>query len=199
MNLVDYPQPIYLPQGVTKEINVFYTDPNDRNNRINGYNMQDPVAVTDWAAYQYQTASGTNYSNDIDVTVVADYRSNYVHYYLLANSANCWLTTLKARGLGIYKYQPSETFVGITGSASSYGLQELQIDQKYQTSLNPGLREAEAILAIEREPRVKGNVVHFLANQSSKNMSAFLTLGMVTWFITKMTLLDTTTMLTYTV
>lgn len=172
VNLIDYPEPIYLPVGVTKRLNVFYTDPNNRSNKINGYNLQAPSGTLDYVAYQYSTASGTNYTSTLQFDV--DYRSNHAEYYIKAQTANCWLTTLKARGNGIYKYQPAEDFYGITGSASTYGIQELRLDQKYQLSLEAGQREAEAILAIEREPRVRGNIGHYLANQSATNMLAFL-------------------------
>ena len=172
--LYSSPQSYYLPSGKTIKINGRFTDPNDRSNFINGYNMVDPVATTDYLAFDNADGTGTN--RTANITVTATYCSNLVSYRI-TSTVNCYITFLQARGNGIYNYSQAEDTLFDQSSIDEFGTYETTFDQKYQTSLGPGTAEINAVIAREKDPHVKADTAHFIANQSSKHMYAFLRAG----------------------
>jgi hypothetical protein len=162
----------YIPVGVTKTWEIKYTDPNNRKQKINGYNMVTPVASTDYEAFANSDGTGTDHTNNITLTV--EYLSNSARYAVSTETAACYVTFLQARGNGIYTYVPDENIVEDSVSIAQYGTREMVLDQKYQLSLIPGTAEAESIVDLLKDPSPKLKAVHFNANTSTQHMLAFL-------------------------
>jgi len=175
VKLVEKTQPtwsMYLPAGKERIFTFRYSDPANRNNYINGYNLQTPVAGTDYEAFENADGTGTEYTNDLNF--VAIYYADKVTYAVTANTANCYLTYLQARGYGIFIYVPDEEVIEDATSIAAYGTRETVLDQKYQLSLIPGSAEAASIVALHKDPSPKLKTVHFNASVSTQNMLAFL-------------------------
>ena len=174
INLVDITDPIYLPQGILVEKDFYFTDPNDRSKKINGYSVQHPSGTADYSAFANENGTGAEYTSSIYAD--AQIYANYEHAYFIANDANCWLTEYRVRGYGLNAYVPVTKIAENDTSIEENGPQELNFDQKYQNNSDAGYAEAVAIVAIEKDPRLRGNEVPYLANIDDKHMKAFLQL-----------------------
>lgn len=137
-----------------------------------------PFSATLEGDYLMNTAengTGTDLSSSLAIT--ATYDSTSVNYELTNNSAqDAFITHLQARGRGIYPYDPIEFSVEDATSITTYGHQEINIDQKYQTNLYAGNAVTNSVVTNEKNPRTALESISYYANRSAARMADALTL-----------------------
>lgn len=161
--LFNYPSTIQLAPGETKSNLVGrYRDP-IAVARVNGRDMQAPVAGTDYLANSLEDGTGTNLTADL--FVVATYGTESVTYNLTNTGASqLFVTKLQARGRGIYTYDPLSQVIADTSSQNEIGINELRLDQKYIRNPNTLVSYGQAILDQYRSGALEPDSVLFLAN-----------------------------------
>ncbi len=97
--------PTELEPNTTVNIRGLYTDPSARASRVGGFNMITPVAGTDYVLNTKSDGTGTDVT--AKATVTASFGANSVLFTISHNhSSNAFITTLQARGQGIYDQEP---------------------------------------------------------------------------------------------
>ncbi len=164
-------EPIFIPELGTKTFTAFYSDPNS-GQQIGGTNLVPLVTGTGYQAFEYQTASGSNYTTNLTISSVE--KVNAVIYTVTNSGAGAWITSLVQLGRGIYPRNPLNTIATSDLSKERYGITTLSIRQPYQQTLELGEEEAAKILDIEREPRNVLVRAKLNANASDFNMNCFM-------------------------
>lgn len=135
--------------------------------------MITPVSGTDYVMNTASDGSGTNTTSSLVIT--ADYGTEGVTYTLTNNySQTCYITTLQARGRGVYSYAALESTQEDQDSIDAYGYHSETLHQMYQQSTQLGKSEAAKILSYNRLPRTVLNSVSLNANKSADFMYGFL-------------------------
>ena len=164
-------QPIFLPELGTVEVKVYFRDPVGGRS-INGTNLQNPVATTDYKMYANQDGTGTDLTANLIITPTF---SSEGATLLFSNTGAAGYTTfLQLRGYGIYPYDPVEIVALDPSSRDIYGKRPLSIRQVYQQNIEGATREANLILDTEKDPRNVMVQAFFAANQSDQLMKTFL-------------------------
>lgn len=167
-----YPQQIGSEE--TLEIRVPYYDPTGgaKVNAVDG-SMIAPVASTDYLMNTAQDGSGTDITADLTVTAV--YGSEGVTWTLTNNNTSLgYITTLQARGYGIYTYASTESVTEDSTSYNQYGYVTDTIHQHYQQNTSLGKVVSAQILEKEKQPRTILNKVFLNANKTDNLMWGFL-------------------------
>lgn len=153
-----------------------YTDPSGAGRQTGGIEMVTPVSGTDYIANYASDGGGANATSDLVVT--ADYGTEAVEYTLQnTNSSDAiYVTTLQARGKGVYLYDPVEVVRTDSDSQDSYGVLPLTIDMKYQQNDDFIETLADALIAYYKQPHPMASPPWFCCNIDYKAMSAFLQL-----------------------
>ena len=171
VTLFNLDEPVFVPEGGDKRFTGFFSDPNS-GLQIGGTQLTPLVSGTHFQAYEFSTASGTNYTANFSITVTP--KVNCAIYDVHNAGIGAWLTGLTQKGKGIYPRSPINTLAENTASKQLYGVKSLSIRQPYQQSLDIGEEESEKIVDIEHSPRNVLIRAKFNANASDKNMQAFM-------------------------
>ena len=176
--------PITIAAGETlTDVVGQYTNPSFGKIQISGINMVIPVSGTDFKMYANIDATGTD--RTADLVVSADYRSTAEVKYSLTNNnaATSYITTLQARGRGVYIDDPSEKLYESSTSQTTYGVIPLDIDLPYLDGLDNLFVYAEktpatiyngGLLTQLDKSMMTIEQLSFIVNASSKLMLAFL-------------------------
>ena len=190
--------------GTVSGIRGGFRDPNGKSTSVAGVSMISPVASTDYLAYANSDATGTNLTANL--SVVAVYGTAEVEYSLTNTGATTmYVTTLQARGYGVYLYDTASVVYEDTNSIQTYGPMEVTIDMPYvadATNLFTFSNNLDRVLAengdyiitedsnylihddsagifdflIPAEPRTEIESITFVANRNKFNMMAFMAL-----------------------
>jgi hypothetical protein len=130
--------------GASIQISGSYTDPTQRAVRISGMDMVVPVSGTDYVMNSAADGSGSNLTANF--TVTASYAGDAVFYTITNNGAvDGYITTLQARGRGVYDFQPVYSKATSSSSITAYGRQDLEIDMPYQSDTAVGTAVASFV------------------------------------------------------
>ncbi|KKN52895.1 hypothetical protein LCGC14_0607570, partial [marine sediment metagenome] len=165
-------QPIRIPAGVPIVVKGKYSDPVG-GNPIHGTNMQTPTTPTDYLLTADEDGGGADLSASL--TVGANFYADGVEF-TLNSTVTGWLFKCNARGNSITKYNPVQSLFRDVNSINAYGTNSISIRQTYQDTIEVAQTVAEAAVESEREPDVEATAVRFMANESEKQMQAFLNL-----------------------
>lgn len=124
--------PSYDP-GTTNTLVGYYTDPANRESRVGGFEMVNPVATTDYTFNRKSDGTGADMTAFFTVTPV--YGGNSVEYTIVSSAATpvkCYMTKLQARGRGLYAYTPIDIELRDTASITRYGEAPSNLDMAYQ-------------------------------------------------------------------
>jgi hypothetical protein len=132
-----------------------------------------------WGAlynYEANTLSDGTGTDITDLIVASAIYGTEAPIYTLTNTSalDGWIITLRARGYGVYAYNPIEGTVEDATSILAYGENTETVDQLYQRDLTAGQAWATAIVAAEKDPRLVLESVTMNANSSRTLMQAFL-------------------------
>ncbi len=169
--LFNLDEPLFIPELATKRFTGFFSDP-DSGLQIGGTQLVPLVSGTSYQAYQYSTASGTNYTANLRITVTP--KVNCAIYEVTNSGVGAYLTTLIQQGKGIYPRSPLNTIAENSESQHLHGIRGLSIRQPYQQTIDLGEEESAKILDIERTPRNVLIRATFNANASDLNMQSFM-------------------------
>lgn len=165
--------PIYLAAGTTNTIEVDYKDPSSTSNSVAGKDMINPVADTDYKMYANSDATGTDLTGNL--TVTATYYATKINYTLTNSGATAgYITTLQARGYGIYIYNPADYSKEEVVSIGLYGEKELSLDLKYLNSPTRAKYYADCLMPYLHYPSSIINSFSFKANTSESTLLMFL-------------------------
>jgi hypothetical protein len=162
--------PIRLKANTTTVLTLRYTDPNG-GAPISATDLQDPVLNTDYVFNTEQDGSGSNIGANI--TVTPTYYGDQVDYVLTTDaSGDGWLTTLQARGFGIYYTDPISIYISDEESIEEYGDTPIEIDQRYQDNLFLGDAVGRSVVEEYKTPKSRVKKARFLANLNHSNLMA---------------------------
>lgn len=137
-----------VPAGATVTITGSYNDPTNRASRVAGTDMRTPVAGTDYTMNAAADGSGADLTSQF--TVVAFLDSNTVRFVITNGSASTgFITLLRARGRGLYDYEPVDVIVRDEASIdpdTGIGESPLDLDMFYQADQNVVRTVAEYVL-----------------------------------------------------
>lgn len=165
-----------IAPGETLILNGPYTDPSNPTARVGGTSMVTPVATTDYTANTAADGSGTNMTSSLSVDVSAG--ANLIRAYITNTSLTTlvYLTKFQVRGKGLYRYEAIENVLQDAGSIRQHGLRELTVDMPYAGSLTAATLVADEILALYAQPVTRPTGMQFVANRSTAQMTAALSL-----------------------
>lgn len=166
-------EPIQIASGATLELRGTYADPSG-GLPINGQDMIDPVASTDYLMNTSQDGSGTNITSSLAIISTRYGTEGFVHTVQNESASFGWITQFNCRGYGIYKYNPIEHVESNDDSMDTYGVQTESVDMKYQTTLVTGTALSKEIVFFEHLPESRLRRLQFIANRSSALMQVFL-------------------------
>lgn len=166
--------PLEVAGGATETFSAKYFA-QDGGTIINGVDMEEPVATTDYTANTLADGTGTDKTDDIEV--VASYTSHSVEYTVTNNyGLPVFITKLQARGFGV-RLDGQIQYENINqDSIDSFGFASRILDQKYKGDLTQGKSFVDSFVMQDKEPRTVVEKVFFIANRSSTLMNAFLSL-----------------------
>ncbi len=166
--------PIKLAAGEVKTVKGSYYNATTKKacNAISS-TMVTPVASTDYVMNRRENGTGADLTSSL--TVAAAFGTESFEYELQNTSIYPgYVTTLKARGYGVYQNAALEEVLDDTTSQSAYPVSELNIDQQYMRDTAGGVNEGYKILQREKNPRTVPQSASMTANTSSQHMLAFL-------------------------
>ena len=168
--------PIMIGSGETITLRGNYSDPAG-GAQVNAESdtMTTPEINVDYKMWTERGGTGTDITPNL--TIVAVYGTEGVAYTLTNGSIYTgYITTLQARGYGIFSYNPIEASQESAASYNEYGYQSETLHQQYQRELTSGILEGQKILEAEKQPRTVLRKVSANANRSASMMQAFLNL-----------------------
>lgn len=166
-------KPLLVPAGGTiTNIRGRYRDPAGGASYINGADMIDPVATTDYVANSKRNGAGSALTANIAIT--ATYGAAEVEYPTIINSGtvDAYLTTLQARGFGVYNYDSLDYVVSVDDNNER---ERLDLDLAYETTESVGrsfanhiIQFSDGVTTIDRLP--------LWANRDSYNINLWMSL-----------------------
>jgi hypothetical protein len=166
---------ISIGAGETKDTLVCpYTDPADRNHRIGGTSMVNPVATTDYLLNASADGSGTDLTANLSVSVTFAANAAFVS---LTNTggASGFVTFLQLRGRGIYDEQGVISEATSSTAEDDFGEQAITYDMPYQSDPDVGAGASRYFLALLESQAVNLDApMVFAANSSSTLMTQAL-------------------------
>lgn len=168
--------PLMLAPGETKTITVKYQNATTKEscNAITSLCSQ-PVATTDYLMNTKKEGTGTNITANLTVSVIF-YTAEAEVTVTNASAYNGHVTRLYLKGYGVYQDASIKAIAEKSASQTAYGVQELNIEQRYQRDVISGQSLAFRMANVEKDPRTKLDSVRFIANKSSTAMYAFCVL-----------------------
>jgi hypothetical protein len=166
--------PIALAAGETKaNIRALYRDPTAQASKVNGKDMVNPVATTDYLMYANSDGTGSNLTANLAVTAV--YGSEGVYYTLVNTGGTAgYVTKLQARGRGIYTYDALEYVTEDATSRDQNGYLPLVLDMKYQNDPTNAVSISTVLMNQDKDARQIVNGLTACGNYDSDLMRAFL-------------------------
>jgi len=157
----------------TKSVWGRFRDPTGAATRISASACETPIAGTD---YEFSSTAGGGGDMNDDLGISASFGANAVRYDLTNNNTTQagHVTMLKARGLGIYLYDPVVNERTDTDSASKYGDRPLTLSLVYQDDPLVGDDFSYWLRSRHKDPKTGISAVRFIANSSDALMKAFL-------------------------
>ena len=153
-----------IPSGATIHPFGPYRDPANEAQRVGGTDMQTPVAGTDYVANTAADGSGTDVTDDM--TVSASFGASGVRWTIENPTAETvYLTTLQARGRGIYDYARAYLEAGTVAADQSRSV--LTLNVPYLHDLNVAQSVADNLLSIYGTPRTRTQSVTLLASRNA--------------------------------
>jgi len=150
-----------------------YRDPSGGAWRVASKGMITPVATTDYQ--MWSTSAGTGVDLTANLTVTPTYAANEVSYVLVSAAIQtAYVTTLQARGTGIYLYDAVEYVQDDDASKLDHGTQPLSISMPYQDDTELAQFIGVGELANLKNPRLELDKWVFYANRNGFLMNAFL-------------------------
>jgi len=150
-----------------------YRDPSGASTRVCGFDMVTPLSGTDYIAFANEDGTGTN--KTADLTVTATYGTEAVEYSLTAAS-ELWVTTLQARGKGVYLYDTIQTIQTDAASQNTHGTKSVTLECRYQNDPTKTDLFSRYIISQNANPKSSIDACPIWANNSGVNMYGFLTL-----------------------
>lgn len=168
--------PLMLAPGETKTITAKYQNVTTKEscNAITELCSQ-PVATTDYLMNRNKAGTSTNLTANLTVSVTF-YTAEASVTLTNGSVYTGYVTRLYLKGYGVYQDASIKATAEDSTSQSSYGVQEMNIEQQYQRDSVMGEGLASKIVALEKDPRTKLEKVTFYANKSDTAMRAFLAL-----------------------
>jgi len=197
--------PVSIPAfGIVSGIRGGYRDPNGKASSVSGIEMVAPVSGTDYIANSQEDGGGSNLTANLSVSVT--YGTAEPEYTLINTGAILmYVTTLRARGKGVYIYDSASVVFESVPSILLYGINELTVDMPYlddvsdlftlSHNIDLALLEDGFYLLLENGDYIRHNdeegvfdllvsdepqynITHstFSANRSTRDMLAFMTL-----------------------
>lgn len=168
--------PLMLAPGETKTVTVKYQNATTKEgcNAITSLCSQ-PVETTDYLMNRNKAGTGANITTSLSVSVVF-YTAEAAVTYTNSSAYTGYVTRLYLKGYGVYQDSPIKAMAEDSTSQTAYGMQELNIEQRYQRDTSYSETEMYQMMYAEKDPRTKLVGVSFIANKSDKNMMAFLSI-----------------------
>jgi hypothetical protein len=175
-------EPIYMEASSAKYFKVTYLDPSGGEDRIAGKDMITPTPYLDYTLNQYESGSGTDYTDFCNVNPVNEQHeyADYGAFSTILKVRNQWaaplyVTKLQCRGTATYFKNPIELLVSASSSViETYGTIQEKLDQKYVTDITSGEGFANQLLGREQTPRTVLKSIKMIANSSPELMTYFL-------------------------
>jgi len=173
--------PFMIEAGKTKEnYRGEYVDPDQKAQSVTGRDMVSPVSGTDYIANAQEDGGGAD--KTAQLAVVHTYGVEAVNYDSLTNNdvGDIWVTTLQARGKGVYIDEPVSVVYEDAASQLKHGIYTLKFDMRYQD--DPTLVDifSQLTLTQDKDPRLSIDKATLLANRDGENMFGFLQLDVGT-------------------
>ena len=150
-----------------------YIDPSGSGRNVSGTEMVTPVSGTDFIANAQADGGGAN--KTAQLTVVATYGTEAVEYQLVnSDTASIFITTLQARGKGIFDYEPFESIREDLVSQAKDGVIPLTVNFKYEPKITVTQSYGDIVLAETTSGDVIVESVTFIANRESSTMWGFM-------------------------
>ncbi len=162
-----------IPAGATVHPFGPYRDPAHEAEQVGGANMQTPVSGTDYVANAAADGSGTDVTSQL--TVTASFGANGVQWAITnTGTATAYLTTLQARGRGVYDY--ARVYLEAS-AAMSTGRSVLTLDLPYQQSIPVAQDIATRLLTIYGTPAMRTASVTVHAGRNDQMAAWAVSLG----------------------
>ena len=167
---------ISIDAGDTVKVVGRYIDPDQEAQSVSGIEMVDPVATTDYLFNTAEDGSGSDITDDLDVTAV--YGTNGVEYELTNNNASAgYVTFLQSRGKGVYTYNPVEHSEESGLGIESYGRSTLNMSLPYHVNPQVGESFAYVYLGIFNLSRITIKSIIYEPNKNATLMGYFMDLA----------------------
>ncbi len=152
-----------------------YRDPAQEAQRVGGADMQPPVAGTDYVANTAADGSGTDVTSQL--TVTASFGASGVRW-TISNSdpETVYLTTLQARGRGIYDYARAYLEAVDPSAGPSRGV--ITLGLPYQADLRVGQDVADHLLNVYGTPRTRPTAITIHAARDATLAQVAATVGL---------------------
>jgi hypothetical protein len=165
---------VLVEAGKTVNITGNYRDPTGGTNNVSGIDMVTPVASTDYSMTAAEDGTGTDLTADL--TVTATYGTNTVDYALQNTGATNGYVWVRARGKGVYIYDPVELTESDAAGLLAFGTLILSIDAKYQDDPMFAAEIVPILLESHKNPQPSVDWVEISPNRSHSDMLFFLQL-----------------------
>ena len=165
---------IAIPAGATIHPFGPYRDPAQEAQRVGGANMQTPVSGTDYVANTAADGSGTNVTSRL--TVTASFGASGVRWTITNPvTSTVYLTTLQARGPGIYDY--ARVYLEARAATSTESRSVLTLDLPYQQAVPVAQDIAARLLTIYGTPATRTASVTVHAGRDDQLAAWAVSLG----------------------
>ena len=152
-----------------------YRDPAHEAQRVGGANMQTPVAGTDYVANTAADGRGTDVTSQL--TVTASFGASGVRWTITnPGPGTVYLTTLQARGRGIYDYARAYLEAVDPIAGTSRGV--ITMDLPYQSDLRVGQDVADHLLNVYGTPRTRPTAVTIHAARDATRAQVAVAVGL---------------------
>ncbi len=153
-----------------------YIDPDGSGRRVSGTEIVDPPdSGTDFVANAQADGGGAN--KTAQLTVIASVGTEAIEYELTnSDTASIFITTLQARGKGMYEYQKFESIREDLASQAIHGVISLSVKFKYEPDVTIVQSYGDIVLSETTADDVVVKGIPFHANYDSKTMYGFLVL-----------------------
>ena len=155
---------VEMPAGATIYPFGPYRDPAQEAQRVGGADMRTPVASTDYVANTAADGSGTDVTSQL--TVTASFGASGVRWTITnTGTTTAYLTTLQARGRGIYDYARAYLEAAPASVAADQPHNILTLDLPYGSDMNVAQSVADNLLDLYRTARTRVDAVTLMASR----------------------------------
>ena len=155
-----------IPAGATIHPFGPYRDPAQEAQRVGGADMQTPVSGTDYVANTAADGSGTNVTTQL--TVTASFGASGVRWTITnTGTSTVYLTTLQARGRGIYDYARAYLEAAPASVSADQAHNILTLTLPYGSDMNVAQSVADDLLDVYGTPRTRVQSVTLMASRNA--------------------------------